>query len=149
MSLMRQITLTELRERLRGGQFNRWLDVNPVSIDQDGITLEMLIRAEMLGSPITGAAHGGIVAALVDIACAFAWLAHHRGRIATIDLRVDYHRPLVPGIVRLHGTLVRAGRSIVTADARLFAGDERICASGRATMKPYLDSKIGDTPTAT
>lgn len=139
------MTLNELQERLQSGNFNRWLDVRPVSVEPETVNLEMVVREDMLGSPITGAAHGGIAAALIDIGCAFAWLAHNRGRIVTIDLRADFHRPLMPGIISIHGALVRSGRSIVTADARLTGADGRLCASGRATMKPYLETEVEGT----
>jgi uncharacterized protein (TIGR00369 family) len=53
----------------------------------------------LIGNPETGEIAGGVVTTLLDSLCGIAVLSKLRvlQRIATIDLRVDYLRPTLPG----------------------------------------------------
>ena len=129
-----------LAARIAASPFNQWLDLRPLAIDEHGMTLEVTTRPEMLGNLATGAIHGGVIAALVDSSCTYAWLVRGGGRVSTIDLRTDFHRAMMPGTFTLRGDIVRAGRRIVTAEARIFDREDRLTASGRAVMMPVPDN---------
>ena len=130
-------SLKQIAERLAACPANAWLGLIPTSIEPDGITFAIPVRAEMAGSPVTGAMHGGMTAALVDTLCSFAWLAHNEGRVSTVDMRVDFHSPILGKALIGTGRLVRTGRRIVTADARIFDETKVLLASGRAVMVPF------------
>lgn len=130
-------TLDLIAQRLASCPANAWLGLIPQSIEPDGITFVIPVRPEMAGSPVTGAMHGGMTAAIVDTLCAFAWLAHNEGRVSTVDMRVDFHRPILGSVLTGTGRLVRVGRRIVTADAEIFDEAGILLASGRAVMIPF------------
>ncbi len=125
-----------LAARIAVSPFNSWLGLRPVEIDDDGVTIELETRPEMLGNPDTQLVHGGVIGAVIDAVCSYAWLARNGGLVSTIDLRTDYHRPMPSGLIRVRGDIVRAGRRIVTADARVTDKEGRLLASGRAVMMP-------------
>ena len=53
--------------------------------------------------------HGGILAALIDLAADFAMIKQTGRGVPTIDMRVDYHRAAMPGDLIARGKVVRFG----------------------------------------
>jgi uncharacterized protein (TIGR00369 family) len=70
-----------------------------------------------------GVIHGGIAAALLDSAmgCAVQTMLPAGTGMATIELKVNYTRPLLPGSgeVIAEGTVVHSGSTILTAEGRI------------------------------
>ena len=54
---------------------------------------------KLVGDPETGVVHGGVVTTLLDTGCGIAAISRTglMGNIATLDLRIDYMRPAMPG----------------------------------------------------
>jgi uncharacterized protein (TIGR00369 family) len=73
-----------------------------------------------------GVLQGGIVTALLDFAMAFAahakLLGEDRG-FATASMSIQFLRPAPPAHYIAHGRIVRTGRKLLFAEARLVAGD--------------------------
>ncbi len=86
---------------------------------------------------------GGIVATLLDFAMAFAahaTLAAAERPFSTATLNVSLLRPAPPGRYLARGRIVRAGRSLLFADAALTAAtDGRTVATASAVM-PLADA---------
>ncbi len=85
-----------------------------------------------------GTVHGGYAATLLDSACGIAMhsqLAAGQGW-TTLELKVAYHRALTErsGKVRAEGRIITAGRRAAFAEARLFDGEGRLCASATSTL---------------
>ena len=66
-----------------------------------------------------GLLHGGVTAALIDTAMAFAVITKlaPEERASTVDLHVHYLRPHLDGKVTCAARIVKAGRSIFTVSA--------------------------------
>lgn len=82
-----------------------------------------------------GTLHGGLRATILDQAMGFVsyCLKPGEGTAPTVQMEIDYHRPLMPGesvIVKVH--VVSATRSLMnlTAEATQASHPEKICLSG-------------------
>lgn len=123
----------KLSELLHIAPFHRWLDLKIVEQNDDYLKLEMPWRDEMVSNPMIGAAHGGILASLIDLTGLYTIIAAGGLAKATADLRVDYHRPATKGPFHAIGHVIKLGKTISTADTRILDADDRLVASGRGT----------------
>ena len=120
-----------LQELLDIAPFHQWLGLKIQSCSEDGLELTMPWRAEIISNPVLGAAHGGVLAALIDLTGLYTLLMLGTRAKATADLRVDYHRPATAGPLIARGQVVKTGRQISVAEARIFGPDDKLLASGR------------------
>jgi uncharacterized protein (TIGR00369 family) len=83
-----------------------------------------------------GVMHGGVIASLVDSACACAALSLlHPGAYATsINLQISYLRPVRDGRLTARAECLRSGRRILFCDARVTNEDGEIVASGSSQL---------------
>ena len=77
--------------------------------------------------------HGGMLAALIDLAADWAMVKKTGRGVPTIDMRVDYHAPRMPGDLTPRGKVVRFGGQFSTAEAQIVDQDGKLLASGRGT----------------
>jgi uncharacterized protein (TIGR00369 family) len=88
--------------------YARWLGVRLEL--QDGAPIAVLPFADrLIGNPILPALHGGVVASFLELA-ALARLDVEGKRARTIDITVDYLRPVRPVTVYADARLVKVGR---------------------------------------
>lgn len=75
------------------------LDMRVDDVDTSEAVLSMPYSEKLIGDPNSGVIHGGAVSILLDSACGLAVHMHpeNNGDTATIDLRIDYMRPALPG----------------------------------------------------
>ena len=121
----------DLQQILDIAPFHRWLGLNVVICSEEGVELSMPWRDEIVSNPMIGAAHGGVLAALIDLTGLYTLLAQNAPAKATADLRVDYHRPATSGPLTAKGCIVKIGRQISIADTRVLGFDGKLVASGR------------------
>ena len=128
--------LERLRHELRHPPFHGFLRPEAVSVDAfDGtVTIKLPFRPEFRRAEDASDYHGGVVAALIDLA-AHAAVAVQIGRMApTIDLRIDYLRA-APGVdLTATARVLRLGRSIARADVDISADGTPLLAVGRGTF---------------
>ncbi|WP_066525529.1 hotdog fold thioesterase [Erythrobacter sp. CCH5-A1] len=120
-----------LQDMLDIAPFHQWLGLKIQSCSEDGLELTMPWRAEIISNPVLGAAHGGVLAALIDLTGLYTLLMLGTRAKATADLRIDYHRPAIAGPLIARGQVVKTGRQISVAEARIFGPDDKLLASGR------------------
>src|SRR5262245_49174657 len=115
------LTLQQLRAWLRRLPFNSLLGVKITRVHRDGVTLELPMRDELQNA--AGAMHGGAIATLADAAVGLAVSRHFGGsrRITTVELKVNYFRPIKDKLVA-RARLVRMGRTICVGTVDLTDG---------------------------
>jgi uncharacterized protein (TIGR00369 family) len=119
---------------VQGCPFHLWLGVRLVSLDETGIAIAMPWRPEFASDAAAPYAHGGILASLVDLAADYALAAKLGRGVPTVDLRVDYHRPALPGLLVARAAIIRVGGTLGTAESRVFDADQNLIASGRGVF---------------
>lgn len=84
-----------------------------------------------------GAVHGGIAATLLDSAmgCAVQSMLPHGGGYTTLELKVNYLRPMTSktGTVYAEGKIIHVGGQTATAEARLMDASGKLYAHGTTT----------------
>jgi uncharacterized protein (TIGR00369 family) len=134
-------TFEFLRENIGRTPFHQWLLPKLMAVDEanDSVTIHLPLRPEFRRTPNKDGVHGGVVAALIDIAghAAIAAKLHHGA--ATVDLRVDYLRLAAGEELRAIATVVRFGRTIGVVDIKINDDQNKTVAIGRGA---YLTKSI-------
>lgn len=84
-----------------------------------------------------GVVQGGFQAAMLDDVMAVALILTTEGKFVppTLELKVSFFEPVMPGPVRARGRVLRLGRSIVFLEGDLLGDDGRLLARASATGK--------------
>jgi len=128
-----KFTPESLEQRLAVGPFNRWLGFKVLKMGADELELKATWREDWVVNPDRRYTHGGILAAIIDVAADYA-IAVTLGRpVPTIDIRVDYHKAAMPGDLTARAKVVRMGGQYATAEAYVYDKDGELVASGRGT----------------
>ena len=128
-----EITLERVQALVTRAPYHQWLGLKVVALYDDGIELKATWREEWVVNPDRRYTHGGILAALIDLAADWAMVKQTGRGVPTIDLRVDYHRAAMPGDLIARGKVIRGGSQFATAEAQIFDKDGKLIASGRGT----------------
>ncbi len=116
--------------------FNHFLGVQCTKVERGFIRLEIPFRAEYIGDATRPALHGGLISTLADTAgggAVWTTLDVERGRVATIDLRIDYLRPGKSERLVAEARVVRAGNRVGVTDMRMFhpSDEDETIATGK------------------
>ena len=129
-----RLTVEKLQSLITRGPFNKWLNFTVMKIDEDGIEVKAAWREEWVVNPERRYTHGGILAAIVDVAADYAIAARLGRPVPTIDVRVDYHKAAMPGDRTARARGGRMGSQSSTAEASIYDHEGALVASGRG---PY------------
>jgi uncharacterized protein (TIGR00369 family) len=127
------LTIEDVQALVTRAPFHRWLGLAVTAVHDDGIELKAKWREEWVVNTERGYTHGGVLAALIDLAADWAMVKQTGRGVPTIDLRVDYHRPALRGDLIARGKVIRSGRQFATAEAQIFDAEGKLLASGRGT----------------
>jgi len=127
------MTIEKLQQIISRGPFNQWLNFTILKSDAAGIELKAAWREEWVVNPDRRYTHGGILAAIVDVAADYAIAAQLGRPVPTIDIRVDYHKAAMPGDLTAKAKIVRSGSQYSTAEAYVYDQEGALVASGRGT----------------
>jgi len=100
----------------------------------NGIAIfEILMREELSQN---GMIHGGVLASLVDSSCACAAfsLIFPEGYITTIDLQVEFLKPVSSGRLRAKGKCIKSGKSIFFCKAKVWNEDGELICTGSSQV---------------
>lgn len=130
--------LATLPEVLRQSPYARLLRLEMVRAAADGVVVRMPFRGDLIAGDdeLAQYLHGGAIASLIDIAGTFAIIAAVGHDVVTVDLRVDYLRPVKSGDLVASARPVRVGRSLAVADVEVRGADGKLAAVGRGLFKP-------------
>jgi uncharacterized protein (TIGR00369 family) len=127
------LTLEQVQALITRAPFHQWLGLTVLAVTDNSIEIKATWREEWVVNPERRYTHGGILAALIDLAADFAMIKQTGRGVPTIDMRVDYHRAAMPGDLIARGKVVRFGSQFSTAEALLIDKDGKLVASGRGT----------------
>lgn len=83
-----------------------------------------------------GTLHGGIIATIMDISMGHL-LQHVTGAGgATLEMKLQYLRPLQPPSARCEGRFLKRGRNIAFLESRMWDADDRLAAHATSTWRP-------------
>ena len=106
-------------------QFNHLLGLELVRAHRDGLTIRCKVRDELMNS--AGTLHGGVTASVADAAVGSALLYHcgRERRFTTVELKVNYFRPVTEGVLLARSHMLRIGSSIAVGRVDLYDGHRR------------------------
>ncbi len=128
-----KLSVAELREYVQSIPFNRHVGVRLTRTHKDGVTLECLLREEVMNA--SHVLHGGVTATLADVAVGIA-ITHHLGRkraATTVELKLNYLRPVVSGRIRARARLLRVGSTLACARVDLTDDHKQLVGSALVT----------------
>ncbi|MGO1591523.1 MAG: AMP-binding protein [Ancrocorticia sp.] len=127
-------SLEDIQAVLEAGAFNRWLGLRVTELTRDSITLEADSRAEWTNAQSADVVHGGILSALLDTAACFSLTGTIGGPAPTIELSTQYLRPATPGKLIVTGRLIKPGRGVAFAEAKVHGAGQKTAAIARGTF---------------
>ncbi|MET9761963.1 PaaI family thioesterase [Streptomyces sp. NPDC006372] len=126
-----------IEDRIRLSPFHTWLDLRVLEADASQLRLRATWREEWSNGDSRHSTHGGIVAALLDLAADWA-IACAGGQTApTLDFAVQYLRAAKPGDLVVVGRVLKLGRSVTFAEAEVLDSDGETVAVGRGTYASF------------
>ena len=131
-----KLTARRIRGSLLRIPFNMLLGVKLTRLHRDGVTIECRVRDDLKNS--AGVAHGGIAAALADVAVGAALNRHFGGkrRATTVELKINYFRPVIEGRIFARSHLLRIGSTLCVG--RVDLTDEKVNSIGTAIVTYML-----------
>lgn len=129
------MVLDRLREEMIRPPFNTWL--SPVAVEADEaerrVVIELPFRPEFSHTADETIFHGGVIAALADIAGHATVAVFHGKMTPTVSLQTDFLAPAIGTRLQAVGWLRKHGRTLARADIDLLVGD-RLVAIARGTF---------------
>lgn len=128
-----ELSLEQVRALIHRAPYHQWLGLEVIAVDQDSIEIKATWREEWVVNPDRRYTHGGVLAAIIDLAADYALVSRTGRGVPTIDLRVDYHAAALPGDLTARGRVIKWGSQFSTAEAQVFDQQGKLVASGRGT----------------
>ncbi|ALM82228.1 PaaI family thioesterase [Bordetella sp. N] len=136
--------LDALRRELAHPPFHAVLAPEAISADADRgeVRIRLPYQATFRRAAGSDAIHGGVIAALADLA-AHAAVAVQIGRMApTIDLRIDYLRPAPGQDLYAKASTLRVGRAVARVDVVISGADTPPYAVARGSFSTLAPEPV-------
>lgn len=125
--------------------FGNNLGMDLKSASRDGVHYQLKIKKEHMATPL--AAHGGVIASLMDGTLGVAALAHALERnqvVSTIEFKINFIAPVSKGdVLDARGEVVHAGNRIMVCEGTIVNQNGDIVAKGTGTFNSYPVEKAG------
>jgi uncharacterized protein (TIGR00369 family) len=128
-----EMTVERVQAMITRAPYHQWLGLKVNAVHDDGIELTARWREEWVVNPERRYTHGGILAALIDLAADWAMIKKLGRPVPTIDLRVDFHSPAMPGDLTCRGKIVKVGSQFSSSESFVLDTSGKLLASGRGT----------------
>ena len=128
-----EMTVERVQTMITRAPYHQWLGLKVNAVHDDGIELTARWREEWVVNPERRYTHGGILAALIDLAADWAMIKKLGRPVPTIDLRVDFHSPAMPGDLSCRGKIVKVGSQFSSSESFVLDTSGKLLASGRGT----------------
>ena len=117
--------------------YYRLVGMRVTRADPDSAQLELEIVPAHLQA--YGTAHGGVIAGLLDAAMGLAVLARvtEEQGCATVEMKLNFVAPAVPGALVGLGRVVHQGRRLLVASAEARDADGVMVACGQGTFQAF------------
>ncbi len=114
-----KLTAKQIRDFLPRIPFNTLLGIKLTRTHRDGVTIECALRHELTNS--AGVAHGGVAAAIADVAVGMALNRHFGGKrpITTVEMKINYFLPATDGHIFARSRLLRIGSTLCVGSVDL------------------------------
>ncbi len=131
----RELTLERLQHVLDEPPYQKFLGLRAVSFDRDTGRVEILLpfKNELCRSSTRPEIHGGVTAALIDVAGDYALAILLGDGVPTVDLRVDFLRMAEATDLTATASVVKKGRTLGVVNVEVTDGEGRLIAIGRGT----------------
>ncbi len=126
-----QSNLETWQQRIDVSPFQRWLGLRVTQVDEGRMCVTLPWKEDLVSNPNPPTVHGGILASVIDLLGLYSVLTTGNVCIATVDLRVDYHRPAGPGDMSAEAHVIKLGSKVSTAETKVFDANGKLLASGR------------------
>jgi uncharacterized protein (TIGR00369 family) len=110
----------------------RLLDLD-ISYPESKCVIRFPVR-DFLFNP-QGSLHGGVISIVMDISMGHLLRQSTGIGGATLEIKLQYLRPLTSGIARCEAQFLRLSRSIAYLESRLYDSDEQLAAFATSTWK--------------
>jgi uncharacterized protein (TIGR00369 family) len=134
-----QPTLEELedfRQRVEEVPFLQLLEIKLEQLGPGEAEMSMTVQHKHLQT--MGIAHGGVIASILDSVTWWAAFAaqnsEYRGRIVSVDLKLNYLSALKPGRAVARGKCKKSGSRLCYVVGEIFDETGRLVADGSSTL---------------
>jgi uncharacterized protein (TIGR00369 family) len=118
------------------------------SLDMDSVCLKIAMKEELIGNPVRGILHGGVISSVLDatggMTAAMGVLKRLAGgpfeeigkrllNVGTIDLRIDFLRPGKGQHFVATGSVMRTGQKVAVVRMQLHNDQDLLIAVGTGT----------------
>jgi uncharacterized protein (TIGR00369 family) len=136
--MSQEMTIERVQTMITRAPYHQWLGLKVDAVLDDGIELTATWREEWVVNPEQRYTHGGVLAALIDLTADWAMIKKLERPLPTIDLRVDFHSPALPGDLSCRGKIVKVGSQFSCSESFVFDASGKLLASGRGTYLSTL-----------
>ncbi len=117
--------LDQLHRSYMNAPFNRLLGIEFGEYHDDGgVTLQLSLDDRHQNG--AGVVHGGVMLTLADAAVSYGIARSIGSRCTTVEIKINYLRPVSGGVLTARSHLVRAGRRLVVARGEVHCESKQV-----------------------